>query len=147
MRWIQCEFEMNNNCSNILDLPNEILYLIINYLSVYDVVYSLIDIDERFVEMTVDPLYIPSVDITGGRMKSSFDNCYSMDEKVLSRICETILPRIHDRINKLSIAQHSMKRILFTFNYPQLFSLSLVNCQEETLLRYLKGKLSKEFLF
>ena len=113
------------------------LYLIVKYLNVYDLVYSLIDIDERFAQMAVDPLYIPSVDIT---IKSSFHNCYSMDEKVLLRISQTILPRIHDRINKLRIVQHSMEDILFTFNYPQLFSLSLVNCQEETLLRYLKGK-------
>ena len=123
------------------------LYLIVKYLNVYDLVYSLIDIDERFAQMAVDPLYTCHLDMTVITMKSYFDYSYSIDETVLSRICQTILPKISDRVNKLTIEQNSMERILFTFNYPQLSSLSLINCQEEILLRYLKGKLFKEFLF
>jgi hypothetical protein len=45
-------------------------------------------------------------------------------------------------MNKLTIEQHSMKRI-FAFDYPQLYSLSLVNCEEEILFQYLRGILLK----
>ncbi len=95
--------------------------------------------------MVLDPLYILNLDMTAVTMKSYFDYSFSIDDQLLSRICETILPKIHDHVNKLTIEQHSMERILFTFNYPQLYSLSLVNFQEEILLRYLTGRLLKDF--
>lgn len=137
--------EMNNNCFNILDLPNELLFLIINNLNTNDVVYSLIDIDGRFAQMIFDPLFVHNLDMTCVTMRSWFDYSYSMDDKILSRICQTILPKIHDRVRKLAVEQHSLERI-FTFNYPHLSTLSLINCQEEILLQHLTGRFVKEFL-
>ena len=61
---------------------------------------------------------------------------------ILSKICEKILPQIHDNVNKLTIEQNSMERIL-TFNYRQLYSLSLVNFEKQRLFQYLKGILSE----
>jgi hypothetical protein len=137
----------NKNHLNILDLPDEILFIIVKNLNIGHVVYSLIDIDERFAQMVFDPLYIRNLDMTVVTMKSYFDYSFSIDDQVLSRICEKILPQIHDHINKLTIEQYSMERILFTFNYPQLYSLSLVNFQEKILFQYLTGILLKEFIF
>jgi hypothetical protein len=71
-------------------------------------------------------------------MNSFYDRTFSVHEQVLSRICENILPKIHDQIKKLAIEQHSIERIL-TFNYFQLYSLSLVNFKEEILFQYLIG--------
>ncbi|CAF1301761.1 unnamed protein product [Rotaria sordida] len=53
-------------------------------------------------------------------------------------ICENILPRIHNQVNKLTVDSYSIKSIL-TVNHPQLYSLSLANFQEEILFQYLKG--------
>jgi hypothetical protein len=50
-----------------------------------------------------------------------------------------ILPRIHHQVNELTVEQYSMKRILHTVNYPQLYSLSLINFQTKRLLKYLTG--------
>jgi hypothetical protein len=126
----------NNIHPNIIDLPNEILFLIINKLNIEDVVYSLINLDQRFLQLVFDPLYIQNLNITVMTMNSYYNRSFSIHEQVLSRICENILPYIHNRIKKLVIEQQSIERIL-TFNYSQLYSLSLVNFNEGTLFQYL----------
>ncbi|CAF3418700.1 unnamed protein product [Rotaria socialis] len=126
----------NNNHPNIFDLPNEILFIIINKLNIVDVFYSLVDVNERFGQLVLDPRYIENLDITFMTMNSFYDRTFSVHEQVLSSICENILPKIHDQVKKLSIDQHSVERIL-TFNYSQLYSLTLVNFKDEILFQYL----------
>jgi hypothetical protein len=125
------------NNLNILDLPNEILLIIFNKLNKVDGLYSLVDVNERFDDLVLDSLHIRNLDTVNMIIKSHFDAAISNDNGVLSRICSKILPRIHHQLNELTVEQHSMKRILFTVNYPQLYSLSLVNFQEEILFQYL----------
>ncbi|CAF1190786.1 unnamed protein product [Adineta steineri] len=126
----------NNNNLNIFDLPNEILFIIIKKLNLADVIYSLVDVNERFLQLLFDPFYIQNLNITLMTMKSFYQRTFSIHEQVLSNICKNILPKIHDQVKQLTIEQHSMKRIL-THNYSQLYSLSLVNFKEEILFRYL----------
>ena len=54
----------NNNHPHIFDLPNEILFIIINKLNIVDVSYSLVDLNERFAQLVLNPLYIQNLDIT-----------------------------------------------------------------------------------
>ena len=106
-----------------------------------DVLYSLVDINVRLV---IDSLYIHHLDMT---MKSSFDEIISLDNNtVFTRLCENILPRIHDQLTKLTVESYSIKYIL-TVNYPQLYSLLLVNFQEEILFQYLKSILFSGSIF
>ena len=128
----------NNIYSNIFDLPDELLFIIINKLNINDAIYSLMDINERFVQLIFDPLYIQNLDITTMTMNSYYDRIFSVHEQVLSRLCQNILPKVHDQVKKLVIEQHSIEHIL-TFNYSQLYSLSLVNFKEEILFQYLTG--------
>jgi hypothetical protein len=135
--------DMNMNISNInqptmSDLPNEILFIIINKLNIGDIVYSLLDLDERFAQFVYDPIYIQNLDITDMTMNSYYKRSFSVHEQVLSRICENLLPKIRNQIKKLVIEQQSIERIL-TFNYSQLYSLSFVNFNEDRLLQYLTG--------
>ncbi|CAF0827637.1 unnamed protein product [Adineta steineri] len=67
--------------------------------------------------MDIDTCYkqIPSIDIT------------------LTRICRNILPKIHDKVQKLTVDQSSMIPVLHAANYPQLYSLTIVDIQEEFL--------------
>jgi hypothetical protein len=39
-----------NKCLNILDLPDEILLVILNKMNMVDVLYSLIDVNQRLVD-------------------------------------------------------------------------------------------------
>jgi hypothetical protein len=135
----------NNKHLNILDLPNEILLIIFNKLNVVDLLYSLVNVTQRFDQLILDPFYIHSLDMTSMKMKSYFERIYSIDNQVLSRICQNILPRIHHQLNELIVEQHSMELVIHTINYPKLYSLSLIDFQEEILLNYLIGKLFNFF--
>jgi hypothetical protein len=129
----------NNHHLNILDLPNEILFIIFNKLNMVDILYSLVGINERLDRLIFDPLYIRNLDMTIMITKSYFDYTFSIDNHVLDEICEKILPRIHHQVNKLSVQPHSMERVLRSFNYPQLYSLSLLDFPEKMLSQYLTG--------
>ncbi|CAF4823396.1 unnamed protein product, partial [Rotaria sp. Silwood2] len=122
---------------NILDLPNEILLIIFNKLKIVDALYSLVDINERFDRLVFDSLHIQKLDTMSMVIKSYYDRNFSIDKNVLLKICEKILPRIHHQLNELIVEQNSMEYILFTVDYPQLYSLSLVNFQEDILFQYL----------
>lgn len=127
---------LDKNDINILDLPDEILLAIINKLNMIDVLYSLVDVNQRLDRVILDPLYIHHLNLT---VKSFFKNNSSVDNQVLDRICQAILPRINSKISKITVDQHSMERILHAAVYPQLYSLSLVDFRQETLLPYLTG--------
>ena len=131
---------LNNNHLNILDLPDEILFIIFKKLNMVDVLYSLVDVNRRFDRLALDSLYIRDLDMTTiMNINSLYDQTSSIDTQVLSRICEKILPRIHHQVHKLTVEEYSMKQILLAANYPQLYSLSLINFQEEILYQYLTG--------
>ncbi|CAF1506546.1 unnamed protein product, partial [Rotaria sordida] len=102
-----------------------------------DVIYSLVDITQRFNQLVFDPFYIRNLNMTSMTMKSFYDRIYSIDNQVLSRICENILPRISHQINELIVEQYSMERVLHTINYPQLYSLTLMDFSEEVLFNNL----------
>src|ERR1700722_11419857 len=103
-----------NNSINILNLPNEILISICKKLSMIHVLYSLVDVNERFNRLVFDPLYINNLDLT---VKSSFNRMSSISNQMLDTICKKILPRIHHQVNKLTCEAHSIERIL-TIDYP-----------------------------
>jgi hypothetical protein len=121
---------------NILDLPNEMLLTISNKLNMIDVLYSLVDVNERFDRLVLDPLYIHHLDMT---IKPWLGCVFSINKQVLDRICEKVLPRIYHQVNQVSVEPHSIQRILHTVNYPQLYSLSLVHFPEDILFQYLSG--------
>ncbi len=127
----------NNNHANILDLPNELLQIIFNKLNMIDVLYSLVDVNERFDQLLFDPLYIHNLNMT---IKPLSDDT-SLTHEILERICSKILPRVHREVTKISVEPNSMKRILHSVNYPRLDTLSLINFEEETLLHYITGML------
>ncbi len=131
----------NNNHINILDLPNEILFIIFNKLNMVDVLYSLVNVTQRFDQLILDPFYIRNLNMTSMTMKSFYDRTYSIDNRVLDRICKNILPRIYHQVNELIVEQYSIARILHTISYPQLYSLTFIDFPEEMLLNYLTSKL------
>ncbi|CAF4581835.1 unnamed protein product [Rotaria sp. Silwood2] len=128
-----------NRCLNIFDLPDEILLVICNKINIVDVLYSLVDVNQRFDRLVLDPLTIRNLSMTIRTFESLYDQTFSIDDKILSRICDKILCRIYDQTNTLTVEQYSVKRILHAANYPQLYSLSFINFEEEILNQYLTG--------
>ena len=78
----------NNDNLNILDLPDEILTIIFNKLNTIDVLYSLVDVNERFDRLILNSLHICNLDTTNMVIKSYYDRTFSIDNNVLSRISE-----------------------------------------------------------
>jgi hypothetical protein len=135
-------YQLDMSNLNILDLPDEILFIIFKKLNMVDVLYSLVDVNRQLDRLALDFLYIRHLDITTNMtIKSLYNQTFSIDTQVLSRICEKILPRIHHQVQKLTVEQYSMKQVLVAASYPQLYSLSLLNFQEKILYQYLKGTL------
>ncbi|CAF3342186.1 unnamed protein product [Rotaria sp. Silwood1] len=107
-----------------------------------NVLYSLVDVNRRFDRLALDSLYIRVLDMTIiTTMNSLYDQTSSTDAQVLSKICEKILPRIHHQVQKLTVEQYSMKHVLDAANYPELYSLSLINFQKEILYKHLTDDL------
>jgi hypothetical protein len=133
----------NSDCLNILDLPNEVLFSIIEKVNMVDVLYSFVDTAQRFNQLIFAPFYIHKLNLTSVKIKSCFDRTFSVDDQILHKICTNILPQIYDQINELIVEQCSMERILQTINYPALYSLTLIDFSEQKLLNYLSGNLFK----
>ncbi|CAF2177364.1 unnamed protein product [Rotaria magnacalcarata] len=53
---------------------------------------------------------------------------------MLDRLCLHILPEIHQKIQWFDLESRSMKRILLTTPYPNLYGISLYNIQTETAI-------------
>ncbi|CAF4044574.1 unnamed protein product [Rotaria sordida] len=133
---------LNNNYLNILDLPNEILFIIFQKLNTIDVFHSFVDVNPRFNRLVFDSIYIHDLNMTTIMDTTSlYDQTSLIDPKVLLRICEKFLPRIHNQIYKLTVEEYSINQILLASNYPQLYSLSFINFQEEILYQYLTDNL------
>ncbi|CAF3052962.1 unnamed protein product [Rotaria sp. Silwood2] len=107
-----------------------------------DVLYSFVDVNPRFNRLALDSLYIRDLDMTNiTNINSLYDQTSSVDVQVLSRICKKVLCQIHDQVHKLTVEEYSMKQILRAANYPQLYSLSLLNFEEKILYQYLRDDL------
>ncbi|CAF1182272.1 unnamed protein product [Rotaria sordida] len=107
-----------------------------------DVFSSLVDVNQRFHRLAFDSLYMRNIDMTTiTNINSFYDQTSLIDPEVLSRICKKILSRIHSQVHKLTVEEYSMKEILLVGNYSQLYSLSLINFEEEILYQYLTDDL------
>ena len=123
---------------NIIDLPDEILLFIFNKLNHVDILYSLVDVHQRFNRLVLNSLRIHNLDFTANSFLIHKSDKF---DQYMNRICQSILPRIHHQVNKLTLKHMSMQHLLHTsnFNFPQLHSLSLVLTRTETFVKYLTG--------
>ncbi|CAF0850733.1 unnamed protein product [Rotaria sordida] len=118
---------MNQSDIHLLDLPNEILIIILKKLDNIDVLYSLFGINNERLDILVqDDVFINILNF----VKTSF-----IDSK-LDRFCTAILPQKHHCVKKLILETTSLERILLAGNYPNLTSLELFNFRQETVSRY-----------
>jgi hypothetical protein len=121
----------------LLDIPDEILLLILNKLTNIEVLYSLIGVNIRLDKIASDSLFTKHLTFM---KRSSNDAIRSLDNSVLNRFCSEILPRIHCKIEWLTLEPLCMERILLAADYPKLQVLSLFNIERETIVRLFGGK-------
>lgn len=140
MSKIAAERQTNMNCCRIqlLDLPNEILLLILRRLGNIDVLYSLVNSgNQRLDTLAQDPVFTDNLNFTS---ISSNDDICPISDSTLNRFCFDILPRIQQCVKSLILESSSMDRILFAANYPNLTQLKLFNFNQEVFSRYFTGK-------
>jgi hypothetical protein len=122
---------MNLSDKNFLDLPNEIILIILKKLGNIDLLYSLFGIDNDRLDILIQDGVLPNI--------LNFV-ISSMTDVKLDRFCACILPKNHHCIKKLILDTTSMERILLAGDYPNLTSLELFNFEQDISFRYFTGK-------
>jgi hypothetical protein len=122
---------MNRSNVHLLDLPDEILLIILNKLNNIDVLYSLLDINNERLNLLVQ--------------ENTFTNILKFvsinDNSLIDRFCIDILPRIHRNVKCFIFDPVFMERILLATDYPNLSELEIYHFQEEIALNYFKSKI------
>ncbi|CAF3701396.1 unnamed protein product [Rotaria sp. Silwood1] len=135
---LQLEFKMNQHNVCLLDLPNEILFLILKKLDNIDVLYSLLGINNQRLNIIAQEQNFTNI-LNFVSISQSTDEISSISAAILNRFCIDILPRIHKNVKSLSIESIYLEYILGAGHYPNLTELKLFNLNKEIFLRYLIG--------
>ena len=106
---------MNRSNVHLLDLPDEILLIILNKLNNIDVLYSLLDINNGRLNILAQ--------------ENTFTNILKFvsidDTSIIDRFCIDILPRIHHNVKCFIFDPIFMERILLATGYPNLTELEI----------------------
>lgn len=130
-----------DNRSNLVDLPNEIFLILMKKLNMIDVLYSLVNVTERWNGLILNPLYVRRIDLTCVRVTPSDEWIYSItDDHVVERLCQNVLPRINDQVKELRVDQHFLGRVFHATSYPQLESLALIDIDDQFYFKFMQGK-------
>ncbi|CAF2337364.1 unnamed protein product [Rotaria sp. Silwood2] len=120
---------MNQSNVRFLDLPNEILIMILKKLDNINVLYSLLDVDNQRLDMIVQgKTFTETLNFVS---TTSLDDIVSIADSMLDRFCINILPRIGHNIKSLILESESIERILLTADYPNLTELKLLNFKDQ----------------
>jgi hypothetical protein len=123
---------MNRSDVHLLDLPDEILLIILKKLNNIDVLYSLLNINnERLDILSQEKVFSNTLNFV------SIDNNSPID-----RFCVDILPKIRDNVKYFILKPVLMERILLAADYPNLSNLKFLDFKKEIALHYFTGKYS-----
>ena len=122
---------MNQSNITLLDLPNEILLMILKKLDVIDVLHSFSDTNNKRLDMLVNNNVFPD--------ELNFVKA-SITDQMLDRLCTYILPSKHHCIRKMILESRSMERILRAGDYPNLTSVELFNFGHKIACDYFTGE-------
>jgi hypothetical protein len=121
---------MNQSNVHLLDLPDEILVMILKKLNNIDVLYSLLDINNGRLNILAQ--------------ENTFTNILKVpsiyDYSLIDRLCIDILPRIHHNVKCFIFHPFCMKRILLASDYPNLTELKILHFKLGIALDYLTSK-------
>jgi hypothetical protein len=121
---------MNRSNVHLLHLPDEILLIILNKLSSIDVLYSLLDINNRRLNILAQEKTFTEI------LKFVSIN----DNSIIDRFCSDILPRIRHNVRCFILCPILMERILLATDYPNLTVLEIVHFQQQIALNYFTSK-------
>jgi len=121
---------MSRSNIHLLDLPNEVLFIILRKLNNIDVLYSLLDINNGRLDI-----------VAQDKIFTNILNFVDIDNiSLIDRFCIDILPRIHHNVKYIILEPVFMERILLATVYPNLTELKLFNFEQQIALKYFTGK-------
>ena len=133
--------DMDNSLIQLNDLPDEILLIIFKKLNNIELLYSLINVNERIKRIVHDSIFTNCLTMRRCTSYDSYyDSYYPLNGAILDRFCSQILPKIHHKIKWLNVDSSTMEDILLCTNYPNLYGLGLYNIDQEYALRIFTGK-------
>ena len=106
-----------------IQLPEEILLIILKKMNNLNVLYSLFGINERIHAIVSDQEFTKHLSFKLPFISSS----YPITDTVLDRFVHEILPNINDKIERLDVDSSIMDRIIYTTYYRNLKTLGLYN--------------------
>ncbi|CAF4182436.1 unnamed protein product, partial [Adineta steineri] len=128
---------MNRSNVHLLDLPDEILLIILKNLNNIDVLYFLFDINNERLNILAQEYIFSNI------LKFvSIDN-----NSIIDRFCIDILPRIHHNVKCFAFDAVFMERILLATDYPNLTKLTIFHFQEEIVSNYFTNESSLRSIF
>jgi hypothetical protein len=127
---------MNMKNQSIVDLPDEILLHILKKLNNFDVLYSLVGVNEKLDRLACDTSFTRLVDLITIESNRVTD-CRS--NAVLNRFCIEILPRINDKVESLTLHGCFLPRVLHATNYLHLRKLVIINLELSMACRIFHG--------
>ena len=131
---------MNRDDVCLLDLPNEILLLILKKLANVDVLHSLFGINNQRLDIIAqEEIFNNNLNFVSNSQSS--DEISSVSDSILDRFCNDILPRIRMNVKSLILESGSIERILGAGSYPNLTELKLYNFNKAIVSLYFMGKL------
>ena len=122
---------------HLLELPNELLFMILKHLNNTEMLHSLMGVNVRLDEIISDRIFTNSLTL----MRLSMDNLFGpLAPRKLDRFCSEILSRIDEQVKWINVDGFSMERVLLAEKYSNLFGLGTYNITEKKFQRVLLGK-------
>jgi len=112
------------------------LLAIFNKLNHIDVLYSLVEVNQKLDRLAQNITFTRSIDLV--TISSNEDNT-SRTNAILNRFCSDILPRIQHNIECLTLDPLLIDRVLCVGNYPKLHKFTLVSLQLEMASLFFNG--------
>lgn len=111
---------------SIVDLPDEILLIILKKLHPIDALYLLVGVKQKLNKVACDIHFTRSLNLM---IKSSNDENNIITDTMIDRFFMEILPRMYHNVEFLAIEGGLLLRVLSAGNYSNLYRLQLVNVQ------------------
>jgi hypothetical protein len=121
---------MNRSNIHLLDLPDEILLMILKKLNNVDVLYSLFDINNKRLNALVqENAFTNILKFVSGR-----------NYRLIDRFYYDILPRIHHNVKCFILDSTLIKCILCVTDYPNLTELKIFDFDQYIALKHFTSK-------
>ncbi|CAF3686864.1 unnamed protein product [Rotaria sp. Silwood1] len=128
---------MSRSNIHLLDLPNEVLFIILRKLTNIDVLYSLLDINNGRLDI-----------LAQDKIFTNILNFVDIDNiSLIDRFCIDILPRIHHNVKYIILEPVLMEHILLATVYPNLTELKIFNFEQQIALKYFTDESSLRSIF